>query len=127
MFHYGSFSDSWEEALNNRLSTHCVFTKVFDSVPHEQLLVKLQAYGICGSLLQWFRSFLTTHRQRVVVNEHHSAWSDVSSGVPQGSILGPLLFTMCVNDISSIIQSKINMFADDVTLYATVSTTGDCE
>ena len=119
----------WAEALNNRLSTHCVlidFAKAFDSVPHERLLLKLQAYGVSGSLLQWFRSFLTTREQRVVINGHSSDWSHVSSGIPQGSILGPLLFILCVNDISSVVQSNVKMFADDVTLYTTVLTTEDC-
>ena len=122
--------NDWAEALNKRLSTHCVFidfAKAFDSVPHERLLLKLQAYGICGSLLKWFRSFLTTRKQRVVVNGCYSDWSDVSSGVPQGSILGPLLFIMYINDISSVVQSSIKMFADDVTLYTTVKTPEDCK
>ncbi len=120
----------WAETLNNRLSTHCVFidfAKAFDSVPHERLLLKLQAYGVGGSLLQWFRSFLTTRKQRVVVNGHFSDWSNVSSGVPQGSILGPLLFILYINDISSVVRSKIKMFADDVTLYTTVQTNEDCK
>ena len=119
----------WAEALNNRLSTYCVlidFAKAFDSVPHERLLLKLQAHGVSGSLLQWFRSFLTTREQRVVINGHSSDWSHVSSGVPQGSILGPLLFILYVNDISSVVQSNVKMFADDVTLYTTVLTTADC-
>ena len=104
--------------------TACVlidFAKAFDSVPHGHLLLKLQALGVHGSLLQWFRSFLTTRRQRVVVNWHFSDWSAVSSGVPQGSILGPLLFIIYVNDISSAVRSNIQMFADDLTLYRVVS------
>ena len=120
----------WAEALNNRLSTHCVlidFAKAFDSVPHGRLLLKLQALGVHGSLLQWFRSFLTTRRQRVVVNGHFSDWSAVSSGVPQGSILGPLLFIIYVNDISSVVRSNIQMFADDLTLYRVVSSFEDCK
>ena len=119
----------WADSLNNRLSTHCVlidFAKAFDSVSHERLLLKLQAYGVSGLLLQWFRSFLTTREQRVVINGHSSDWSHVSSGVPQGSILEPLLFIVYVNNISSVVQSNVKMFADDVTLYTTVLTTEDC-
>ena len=61
-----------------------------------------------------------------MVNGHHSEWSYVSSGVPQGSILGPFLFVLYVNDLSSVVRSKIKMFADDGTLYTTVSTTENC-
>ena len=75
----------WAFNLNERLSTHCVFldfAKAFDSVPHNRLLLKLKAYGIRGTLLQWFHSFLTKRRQRVVINGCSSAWSPVLSGVP---------------------------------------------
>ena len=117
----------WADTLNHRLSTHCIFidfAKAFDSVPHERLLLKLEAIGITGALLQWFRAFLTTHRQRVVINGQFSNWSKVSSGVPQGSILGPLLF---IYDISSIVNARAKLFADDVTLYATIQSNEDCE
>ena len=78
----------WADTLNHRLSTHCIFidfAKAFDSVPHERLLLKLEAIGITGALLQWFRAFLTTRRQRFVINGQFSNWCQVSSGVPQGS------------------------------------------
>ena len=123
--------DDWAETLNRRLSTHSVFidfAKAFDSVPHERLLIKLESIGIRGPLLQWFCAFLTSRRQRVVINGHFSNWCKVSSGVPQGSILGPLLFILYINDISSVVKnSDIKIFADDVTLYKTIRSTEDCE
>ena len=120
----------WAFNLNERLSTHCVFldfAKAFDSVPHNRLLLKLNAYGICGALLQWFHSFLTKRRQRVVINGCSSAWSPVLSGVPQGSILGSLLFVIYINDLPSTVCSSIKIFVDDVAMYRSVHSTGDCD
>ena len=104
------------------------FTRAFDIVPHTRLLLKLKALGITGELLQWIQSFLTTRFQRVVVNGHHSEWLSVSSGVPQGSILGPLLFILYVNDVNSVVMhSSLKMFADDLTLYQEVASVEDCQ
>ena len=107
-------------SLEKRSSVHCLlldFSKAFDSVPHQRLLLKLEAIGIRGYLLQWIRSFLTNRLQRVVINGRYSPWLPVKSGVPQGSILGPLLFILYVNDIYSVIHhSKHGMFADDLSI-----------
>ena len=98
------------------------FRKAFDSVPHQRLLAKLKCYGISGSLLRWISSFLTARRQRVVLRNEHSGWLPVESGVPQGSVLGPLLFLMYVNDVDSILsECQITKFADDLKIYAEIS------
>ena len=121
--------NDWASNLNSRLSTHCVlldFAKAFDSVPHQRLLLKLKAYGINGSMLKWFCSFLTTRRQRVVINGCSSDWSPVLSGVPQGSILGPLLFILYINDLPSAVSCTLKIFADDVAMYCSVESVTDC-
>ena len=110
----------WSSSRNNSKITDVVFldlSKAFDSVPHECLLLKLKKYGIDGSLLLWFRQFLTNRQQRVGIHGTYSKWSAVTSGVPQGTILGPILFLIYVNDIPNIVKSSVKLFADDTKIY----------
>ena len=93
------------------------FEKAFDTPPHELLKSKLFSYGIDGKTLKWIDSFLCFRKQRVVVNGVKSDWAPVLSGVPQGTVLGPLLFSLYINDISSDIESEIRLFADDCVCY----------
>ena len=93
------------------------FEKTFDKVPHKRLALKLAAHGIDGELLRWIVNWLSDRRQGVVLNGQCSAWRDVLSCVPQGSLLGPLLFVIYINDIDDSIACKILKFADDTKIY----------
>ena len=93
--------------------------KAFDKVSHQRLLKKVSSNGIKGSLLKWIESFLTDRQQYVTVKGHSSDWKDVLSGVPQGSVLGPLLFLLYVNDFPDVIKSMLKLFADDAKIYQT--------
>ena len=95
-------------------------SKAFDKVWHEGLLFKLECIGISGNLLSLLKSFLSNRFQRVVLNGQCSSWSSVLAGVPQGSILGPLLFLIYTNDLPENLQSTVKLFADDTSLFSTV-------
>ena len=95
-------------------------SKTFDSVPHQRLLGKLEAYGVRGKLLRWIEAFLVGRKQRVVIQGSKSAWAPVTSGIPQGSVLGPTLFTIFVNDMPAQVTNSIKLFADDTKLYSRI-------
>ncbi|XP_072022797.1 uncharacterized protein [Amphiura filiformis] len=105
------------------------FQKAFDVVPHQRLLQKLDFYGVRGSLLTWINKWLTTRTQRVVVDGETSDPAKVKSGVPQGTVLGPLMFLLYINDITDHIDSstKIRLFADDCLLYRVIHTSQDTD
>ena len=98
----------------------CDISKAFDRVWHAGLVHKLQAAGISGSFLQWLINYLSNRKQRVVLPGVQSKWNFIYAGVPQGSILGPLLFLLYINDIVVDIRSSIRLFADDTSLYIIV-------
>ena len=112
------------EAFENHDEVRALFldiSKAFDKVWHEGLLHKLKQNGITGSLHQLLGDYLSNRKQRVVLNGIESEWEDVLSGVPQGSVLGPLLFLIYIDDLTDGIFSRIRLFADDSSLFARVT------
>ena len=102
------------------------FSKAFDKVPHHLLIEKLRHYGITDHIQQWIQAFLSKRTQQVVVEGCHSDIGYVSSGVPQGSVLGPLLFLLYINDLPSYVENcKVKLFADDCILYNTITDPDD--
>ena len=97
------------------------FHKAFDTVPHRRLLKKLEAYGIKGDLLIWIENFLSGRRQRVTVNGKVSTWAEILSGIPQGSVLGPVLFVIYINDLPDELVCTTQIFADDTKLFQGLS------
>ena len=120
--------DDWFSSLDKRIGTDVLlldFAKAFDSVPHQRLLHKLHYYGIRNKTLEWIKSFLLGRSQRVQVNGAKSDWADVTSGVPQGSVLGPFLFITYINDIVCHLNCKIKLFADDAVMYREILSSQD--
>ena len=95
-------------------------SKAFDKVWHEGLVFKLKQNGVSGNLLKLFESYLRDRQQRVVINGSFSNFLPIESGVPQGSVLGPLLFLVYINDLERNIKSNIKFFADDTMLFSLV-------
>ena len=101
------------------------FAKAFDSVPHRRLISKLESYGISGSVLNWIKNYLNERQQTVSVNGEKSDPVEILSGVPQGTVLGPLLFVLYINDILDNTKSHGFMFADDTKLFRQVTSKED--
>ncbi|MCP3899199.1 MAG: hypothetical protein GY707_05745, partial [Desulfobacteraceae bacterium] len=117
---YHHFCKAVDEGKEIRV-TFLDISKAFDKVWHRGLLLKLQQCGISGPLLEWFCSYLKNRKQRVVINGQASTWGKINAGVPQGSVLGPLLFLVYINDIIHAVNySQIRLFADDTCLFIEV-------
>ena len=98
------------------------YSKAFDTIPHSELLYKLWRFGITGPLWMWFKHYLQNRKQFVQINNAKSAYRSVTSGVPQGSVLGPLLFLIYINDLPQVIHtSDMYLFADDTKLILDVT------
>ena len=93
------------------------FSKAFDTAPHNHLLWKIENYGIKGELLTWLSSFLKAIVMNIVVEGEHSKSTHVESGVPQGTVLGPLISLCHINDLPLSVKSQVRLFADDCLLY----------
>ena len=115
-----SIYDDFCKSLDQQQTTQALFfdiSKAFDRVWHRGLLHKLNAIGIRGSLLEWFADYLYNRKQAVVMKGQTSTYKIIQSGVPQGSVLGPLLFLIYINDIVHDIDSQVKLFADDTSMY----------
>ena len=116
---YHTFCEALDSGKEVR-SVFCDISKAFDRVWHAGLLYKLEAAGVTGEVLNWFKSYLSDRRQRVILPGVSSVWNCIRAGVPQGSILGPLLFLLFINDIVNGIDSNIRLFTDDTSLFIIV-------
>lgn len=103
------------------------FMKAFDKVPHMRLIKKMERYGINSKTINWVRNFLTDRKQKVSVNGAESISHDVTSGIPQGSVLGPILFVIYINDKPDNVDSETEayLFADDKKVYKEIKTQAD--
>lgn len=101
------------------------FSKAFDTVPHDGLLSKLKHYGIDKNIWHWISNFLKQRKQCVVVDGKSSRLVNVDSGVPQGTVLGPILFLLHINDLPSVVSSKVRLFADDCLIYKEINNCND--
>ena len=118
-------------ALDNNIQADGIlldFSKAFDKVPHKRLALKLDHYGVCGNTLSWIKSFLADRTQKVVLNGKQSETIPVTSGVPQGTVLGSLLFLIYINDLpDSVRHSTTRLFADDCLMYRNRRSARDTE
>ena len=122
--------EDWTDILDEGKGLDIIYLdykKAFDTVPHRRLFHKLSAYGLKGNILRWLEDFLRARQQQVRVGNGHSSWASVTSGVPQGSVLGPVLFLIYVNEIPGLVHSRVKMFADDMKMYRVISSSSDSQ
>ena len=123
-------TDEFIQNFESKTQTDVVvldFSKAFDVVPHQRLLHKLDHYWVRGTTLNWIQNFLTNRTQKVVVDGSSSESARVRSGVPQDTVLGPLLFLTYINDLPSTVSSQVRLFADDCLLYRPIKCQADQE
>ena len=111
------------EAMDNGNDVDVIyldFCKPFDKIPHRMLLNKLEKYGIKGKVLNWMKEFLSVRQQRGFIKRSSSTWTDIASGVPQGSFLGTTLFLVYINDLPEAIDGLVKIFADDMKVYQAI-------
>ena len=112
--------DYWTASLDTGLGVEAIyldFQKAFDLVPHQRLLRKIGSYRTCGIIFKWIKAFLTDRQQKVIVKGEKSDWANVDGGIPQCSVLGPILFIISINDMPGETICPIKLFADDAKLF----------
>ena len=122
--------ETWTDLLENDDPFDCIFfdfRKAFDTVPHQRLLRKLTAHGITGKIGAWVENYLHNRQQKVAINGVLSDSVPVSSGVPQGSVIGPILFLIFINDLPALAENLVRLFADDTKLFGSSLTPVDCD
>ena len=122
--------EQWTENIEEGKTVDCIyadFKKAFDKVPHKRLMKKVRAYGIHENICQWIEDFLKDRKQRVTVNGEVSDWETVISGIPQGTVIGPILFVIYINDLPDLIASTIFLFADDSKIWRGIKDAKDIE
>ena len=115
--------EDWSNHIDNGIpftTVYLDFAKAFDIVPHQRLIKKLSSYGIKANALSWITDFLSGRRQRVSVKGCLSDWNEVLSGVPQGSMMGPVLFVVYINDLPEVVKMILKIFADDTKVYGPI-------
>ena len=134
--HKSSSNENFDvlEMVAVRLSMHLYvqviyvyLQKAFDKVPHKRLLEKCRLYGFTEQVMSWLDKFPAGRKQRVLLNGISSQWEDVKSGFPQGSVPGPLLFLIFINDLPEAVRSTIYLFADDSKIWQTIKDKEDSE
>ena len=122
--------ETWTKIVDNGTPldiVYCDYRKAFDTVSHRHLIRKLSAYGLKGQVLAWLSDFLRERWQAVAVGNSVSSSTRVTSGVPQGSVLGPVLFLLYVNELPELTNSNLKMFADDVKLFRGIESDTDAQ
>ena len=122
--------ETWQESIENGYDIDCIyvdFMKAFDTVPHKRLIVKMKCYGIVDPIIGWVESFLSNRIQYVSVNGKCSELKAVTSGIPQDSVLGPILFVIYINDLPDVVNKYLYLFADDSKIFNKIKCEKDVE
>ena len=130
MKYYSTLFDTWARALDaaKPARVDAIFldwSKAFDRVDHSILLQKLHKYGICSNMWMWINNFLSRCKQQVIFSGAKSDWVPVTSGVPQGSVLGPVLFNLFTSELPNYVKSSLPQYADDTVLYRIIRSAND--